>query len=58
MTVDARSGTVRTSEVELSSVGDDEEAECIARAMSHVSLPSDSGFGSSVTISVPVRLAN
>jgi hypothetical protein len=58
LVVDARRGVVSSSEVELSSVGDDQEAECIARALSRVVLPADASLGASVTISVPVRLAN
>jgi len=55
--VDGRSGQVRASEVELSTIGDATDAACIARAfMSGVTFPPDSR-GGLVELSVPVRLA-
>lgn len=57
LAVDGRSGAVRESEVELSSIGDDEEASCIAQAIGrHLRLP-PSTEGGTIALSVPVRLA-
>jgi hypothetical protein len=54
--VDARAGRIGHSEVELSSIGDDETAECVARAVSQLELAPDSTLGARVVLSLPVRL--
>jgi len=59
LTIDARSGAVQQSEVELSSVEDDEEATCIARAFSSFSFsPAPELWGPPVSLSVPIRLVD
>ena len=54
----ARSGAIRAAEVEIAANGDDEEAQCVARALRSVSLPSMSDVRDErvLTLSVPVRL--
>jgi hypothetical protein len=54
--VDPRSGHIGGSEVELSSVGDDRTAACVARALSRITFPPDASLGSRVVLSLPVRL--
>lgn len=57
-TVDPRTGAISRAEVELSSIGDDEDAECVARAVAQMRLPPDpASRATSVEISIPVRLA-
>lgn len=59
LNVETRTGRVRRADVALSSVGDDEEARCIARALgSHAGLtPGPSSWQAEVVdLSVPVRL--
>lgn len=60
LNVETRTGRVRRADVALSSIGDDEDAECIARAVgSHSSLPPapPTWQAEFVDVSVPVRLA-
>jgi len=54
--VDPRTGRVSRSEVELSSVGNDTAAACVARAISHITFAPEPALGSSVMLSLPVRL--
>lgn len=58
MNVESRTGRVRRADVAISSIGDAEEAECIARALgSSGQLPSaPSSWPEVVDLSVPVRL--
>ena len=55
LTVDGATGRVRTSEVELSTLGDDRDAECIARALAAIAF--ERGPAGTLDVSVPVRLA-
>ena len=55
--VDAR-GAVRSAEVELTSIGDADDAACIARAVgAALQFPPDPAVRGEVAVSVPVRLA-
>jgi len=54
--VDSRSGQVSDPEVELSSIGDDEEAACIAQALLRLQFVPVPALGGRVVLSVPVRL--
>ena len=59
LNVETRTGRVRRADVALSSLGDTEEAECIARALGSSSSlgPGPSGWQADVVdLSVPVRL--
>jgi hypothetical protein len=54
--VDGRTGAIASTEVELSTLGDDEEAACVARVVSRVQLTPEPTAGPHATLSVPVRL--
>ncbi len=54
--VDPRTGHVSRTEVELSSVGNDAAAACVAQAVSHIAFAPEPALGSSVMLSLPVRL--
>jgi hypothetical protein len=55
LSVDGATGRVRASEVELSTLGDDPEAECITRALATIAFPP--GPPGTLGVSVPIRLA-
>lgn len=60
LNIETRTGRIRRADVALSSLGDTDEAECIARSLGgHVSLPAgpSSWQAEVVDLSVPVRLA-
>jgi len=54
--VDGRSGRVSGAEVELSSIGDDQAAACVAQALSRIAFPPEAAMGGRVVLSMPVRL--
>jgi hypothetical protein len=57
LNVESRTGRIRRADVALSSLGDDEEATCVARALGAAQLgPGPSGWPEAVDLSVPVRL--
>lgn len=56
LVVDPRSGHASAPEVELSSIGDDGEATCIAEALLGLRFVPVPSLGSRVVLSVPVRL--
>ena len=57
LNVESRTGRIRRADVALSSLGDDEEATCVARALGAAQLgPAPSGWAEVVDLSVPVRL--
>jgi hypothetical protein len=57
LNVESRTGRIRRADVALSSLGDDEEAACVARALGAAQLgPGPSGWAEVVDLSVPVRL--
>lgn len=61
LNVETRSGRIRRADVALSSLGDEEEAQCIARALgSSTTLgPGPGGWSADVVdLAVPVRLVN
>ena len=57
LNVESRTGRIRRADVALSSLGDDEEATCVARALGAAQLgPGPSSWAEVVDLSVPVRL--
>jgi hypothetical protein len=54
--VDPVTGQVRDTSIELSSVGDPEEADCIASALARIVFPPAAG-GGTIKLSVPIQLA-
>lgn len=58
--VDARTGRVTESSVEIANVGDTDEVDCIVDAVAHVDLPAGSAdlAGRTIDLTVPVTLAN
>lgn len=57
MNIEARTGRVRRADVAISSLGENTEAECIARAIGSTQLPpGPAGWPEAVDLSVPVRV--
>jgi hypothetical protein len=57
LNIESRTGRVRRADVAISSLGDDAEAECIARAVGGSQLaPGPAGWPEAVDLSVPVRV--
>jgi hypothetical protein len=57
--VQAKTGGVVDTAVELSSIGDEQEAQCVARAVAeHLQFPAEPSVGERVELSIPVRLAS
>lgn len=58
MSVEAASGRVTESRVEITDINDGEETSCVADAFRGVAFPAAPGAGRTVELSVPVRLVD
>ena len=56
VSVDAVTGRVTESRVEITDIGDGEETTCVADAFRGVAFPAAPGAARTVELSVPVRL--